>query len=122
MRIVRDPKTGPSKCRSCGARIVWAVTDNGKRMPVDAQSSLDVQGTRLILWTDSEAPTVQRVSSRGAFEVARGELYAGPTWGAHWGTCPSAAEHRSYQADRLEGPREAVHRQLSLSILKGGRQ
>lgn len=24
-------------CRSCGAEIVWAVTDSGKRMPVDAE-------------------------------------------------------------------------------------
>ena len=23
-------------CRSCGERIIWTVTENGKRMPVDA--------------------------------------------------------------------------------------
>jgi hypothetical protein len=28
-----------SGCRSCGARIVWAITSSGKRMPVDAASS-----------------------------------------------------------------------------------
>lgn len=25
-----------SRCRSCGAEILWAVTTSGKRMPVDA--------------------------------------------------------------------------------------
>lgn len=27
----------PSKCRSCGAEIVWALTANGKRAPFDAK-------------------------------------------------------------------------------------
>lgn len=26
-----------SECRSCGAEIIWAVTENGRKMPVDAQ-------------------------------------------------------------------------------------
>lgn len=25
----------PGKCRSCGADIIWTVTEAGKRMPVD---------------------------------------------------------------------------------------
>ena len=29
-----SPET--NHCRSCGAPIIWAVTENGKRMPVDA--------------------------------------------------------------------------------------
>jgi hypothetical protein len=28
-------------CRSCGAQIVWAVTEAGKRMPVDPEPSPD---------------------------------------------------------------------------------
>jgi hypothetical protein len=30
-----------SNCRSCGAEIIWCVTESGKRMPVDAQTSVD---------------------------------------------------------------------------------
>lgn len=30
-----------SACRSCGARVVWTVTENGKRMPVDEAPSAD---------------------------------------------------------------------------------
>lgn len=25
------------KCRSCGAKIIWAVTEKGRRMPIDPQ-------------------------------------------------------------------------------------
>ena len=28
-------------CRSCGAEVIWAVTENGKRMPVDAMPRED---------------------------------------------------------------------------------
>ncbi|HSS11799.1 MAG TPA: hypothetical protein VLL25_18065 [Acidimicrobiales bacterium] len=28
-----------AKCRSCRARIVWAVTENGKRIPLDEQTT-----------------------------------------------------------------------------------
>jgi hypothetical protein len=28
-----------SECRSCGAEIVWVVTDSGKRIPVDAETA-----------------------------------------------------------------------------------
>lgn len=28
--------TSKQYCRSCSAEIIWAVTENGKRMPVDA--------------------------------------------------------------------------------------
>jgi len=26
-----------SECRSCGASIIWAITSNGKRIPLDAE-------------------------------------------------------------------------------------
>jgi len=30
-----------TKCRSCGAEIIWAETVNGKKIPLDAQPRLD---------------------------------------------------------------------------------
>lgn len=30
-----------TNCRSCGAEIVWVLTKNNKRMPVDASSMLE---------------------------------------------------------------------------------
>lgn len=32
-----DPKAVIVGCRSCGARIVFAITSKGKRMPVEAE-------------------------------------------------------------------------------------
>jgi len=32
-----------SKCRSCGAEIVWLKTDRGKNIPVDAEDVVDEQ-------------------------------------------------------------------------------
>lgn len=33
------PRPRPTRCRSCGARIVWLKTKTGKSMPVDAPST-----------------------------------------------------------------------------------
>lgn len=70
-----------STCRSCGARVIWTVTENGKRMPVDEAPA---QGGRFVLELDGE--TV----------VAR---YAAPPNGAgyasHFSTCPNAGAWRS---------------------------
>ena len=29
----------PTTCRSCGARIVWMMTSNNRRMPVNAETA-----------------------------------------------------------------------------------
>ncbi len=64
------------KCRSCGALIVWVVTQNGKRMPVDAQPS-----------------------EKGNLRIDNGVAYVepayeGPKYLSHFATCKQAAQHR----------------------------
>lgn len=67
------------KCRSCGARVVWAVTEHGRRMPLDAEP---VAGGTFTLTT------------------SRGELVATSTPGvelgyvSHFATCPQAGAWR----------------------------
>jgi hypothetical protein len=34
-------QTAPTYCGRCGAQIVWGVTENGKRMPVDVGTTVD---------------------------------------------------------------------------------
>jgi hypothetical protein len=58
-------------CRSCGAQIVWTVTENGKRMPL------------------SKATEQRRYLIDG--DVCRSVL----VYQSHWADCPSAAQHRS---------------------------
>ena len=55
-----------TKCRSCGALIVWLTTSTGKLMPVDAASVKP--GTQM-------------------FSAEAGHV-------SHFATCPNAAKHR----------------------------
>lgn len=70
-----------AKCRSCGAEIVWTITEAGKRMPMD----------------------VEPMTIRGAFELIGPILPDGhiqafaaspKLYRSHFATCPNAAEHR----------------------------
>jgi hypothetical protein len=66
------------QCRSCGSSIIWAVTDSGKRMPVDARSHAD---GKLRLRVDSDG-TVH------VFYDTTTSPY--PKFRAHFATCPDA--------------------------------
>lgn len=69
-----------SRCRSCGAEIVWAVTDVGKKMPVNAAPS---ERGNVIL---------RREGGRVSAEVV-GEKRAGLRV-SHFTTCPNAGNWR----------------------------
>lgn len=63
-----------SSCSSCGAAIVWAVSDRGRRMPLDAQPQ------RLFtLDTELRPPA----------------CHSTLVYTSHFATCPNAAQHRS---------------------------
>jgi hypothetical protein len=80
-----------SACRSCGAAIVWAVTPEGRRMPVDADP---VDGGNVLL-----APAVEPGGSPTATVVGKRvqpSLFGddGPRYVSHFATCPDSAKHR----------------------------
>lgn len=68
-------------CKSCGADILWALTDDGKKAPLDAK------------------PTGKVIVLDGFVYADQGELLP-PTakvvdgYVSHFSTCPNAAEHR----------------------------
>ena len=69
-----------SRCRSCEAEIIWALTVNGRRIPLDAEPA--------------ERPT-------GLFKLIPGELEplavsaaADLVYISHFATCPNDDEHR----------------------------
>lgn len=66
-----------STCRSCGAEILWAVTANGKRMPLDAQPVPGLFAIRDLPGHDPEA-TSPPIS----------------VYRSHFATCPNADQHR----------------------------
>jgi hypothetical protein len=70
-----------AECRSCGAAIVWAITEEGKRAPFDAEP-IDMRGTfALVEFMDPE-----RVEAQSSSRDRR--------YRSHFATCPNAAEHR----------------------------
>jgi hypothetical protein len=66
---------GASKCRGCGADIVWTVTEAGKRMPIDPKPE-----KRLVL--------MRRDGIENPIAMAR------DTYMSHFATCPKAADFR----------------------------
>lgn len=58
-----------SKCKSCGAQIMWTRMDSGKSMPLDAEPE------KRIVMTAASARVVD-------------------TYTSHFTTCPNADAHR----------------------------
>jgi hypothetical protein len=73
----------PELCRSCKARIVWAIGPGGKWMPFDAEPNPD--GTWRFF---GDVPRAEHVATERRVELA-GQLHM-----THWATCPHADEHR----------------------------
>jgi hypothetical protein len=69
-------------CRSCGAEIEWAVTETGRRIPLDADD--DPNGNlRVYSTTEGGAPVV-RVCDAGTGDRV-----------SHFVTCPDAKTWRA---------------------------
>lgn len=85
VRFASDREDLMTKCRSCDAEVVWAKTQAGRKMPLDAQP---VEG-----WSDLRGLFVLRDG------VALGAVTAAPRAGepvyrSHFATCPHANQHR----------------------------
>jgi hypothetical protein len=72
-------------CRSCNAPIIWAVTDRGRDMPVNAEPSAD--GSVQLVGREGQAPLakVLKVADRfGKTNLRR----------SHFADCPDAPRWR----------------------------
>jgi hypothetical protein len=70
-----------SKCRGCGAEIIWATTElSGKAVPLDVM----VEKRFLILHYDADKPCVRLHD----------------TYMPHFATCPKASEFRKNQSGK----------------------
>jgi len=88
-----------SRCRSCKEPIIWTVTSNGKRMPVDADPVKAARGFRIDEQLLDEAqmgfdedelrPGKDVVATFTATPAPGERLYI-----SHFATCPDANEHR----------------------------
>jgi len=72
-------------CRSCHAPIIWTVTANGKRMPVDADPVGTPRGFRVDESDQDDTPVATFTAAPAIGE----KLYQ-----SHFSTCPNADQHR----------------------------
>lgn len=83
-------------CRSCGAPIRWAVTTNGRRIPIDAEPhpegnlAIAGQGAGGRISFD---PTV-RLIPKAQLDDFRQKHPGTPLYLSHFATCPNADTHR----------------------------
>lgn len=68
-------------CRSCGAEIIWCVTESGKRIPVDRAPSKI--GNLELVDQGNDPPLAKTASAEAKWKFV-----------SHFATCPHAAKHR----------------------------
>ncbi len=75
-------------CRSCGAPIVWARTNSGKAMPVDAEP---VEDGNVVLRTGPDQSVTAYVLSKRDAEGIQLDMYVSrDLYVSHFTTCPTA--------------------------------
>lgn len=77
-------------CRSCRRPILWAITANGHRAPVD---SVPVPAGNLRL-SRTQAGVTRRVELLVGVELERARSAGERLYLSHFATCPDAAAHR----------------------------
>ena len=100
IRVVPDraPADGPSACAECGSAIIWALTEAGRRMPVDLEPRA---GGRFELFAeyfpDGEPVEagIHRVRTRPEERPA-----SSPAWWPHWATCARRPRRRGWEGLR----------------------
>ena len=77
-------------CRSCGKSIMWAKTDGGSNIPLDAEYVLDTGQVPVPVsgWFVIDGATVHRVK-KGTTLPPGSRRHV-----SHFATCPNAAQHR----------------------------
>ena len=94
----------PVPCRSCGALILWTVTEKGARMPVDAESS---PAGNIDLLCPIGKPMVaiylrkDEIAARSAAAIERGGTPPALRT-SHFASCPYAEFHRKKPAAQAQ--------------------
>jgi hypothetical protein len=85
-----------AQCKTCGAEIIWTITERGKKMPVDVSPAKDgnVLLKQLFDPEDGKEKWYATVLRGEAGEIHRASPGA-PAYTSHFKTCPDAKEHRS---------------------------
>lgn len=82
-----------TRCRTCGAPIVWAVLPSGRRMPVDRDPSPAGQ-IRLETDGETDGETDRRAVVLNAADASAARHAGEALYLSHFATCPDADGHR----------------------------
>lgn len=108
IRIAGEKRTGPAKCRYCGERIVWAISDHNRRVAVNAQVSFDTDA-QVVLWNMGDDDDDPQLVSTVALMELRFDLqpWPGQRWTLHpaAGKCVGTSPTTSPQLSLLNGGR-----------------
>ena len=89
-----------SKCKGCGADIVWIKTTAGKAMPCDAEPKLykaDKRGKAIFITPNGETIKGSEVFQPEDIQKATGVGYI-----PHWATCPAAKTFKKNKGEMEE--------------------
>lgn len=85
-----------SKCRGCGAELVWGRTSNGKAIPLDAKPTID---GNVLLTGETRWGRLARILPKDELAIAR-ELFESDRnlYLPHFASCPNASDFRRTMA------------------------
>lgn len=78
-----------SRCRSCQAPILWALTEKGRRMPLDQEPYTGPEPAGLFVLRAGVGAGPPK-----AIAVTPDAFPGEPVYRSHFSTCPNAKEHR----------------------------
>lgn len=81
-------------CKSCPALVIWALTVNGKAMPVDAKAVANGNIELEAAGDPREPPTAHYLDKLGQREVDGKRRAPMLRYVSHFATCEFAEQHR----------------------------
>lgn len=86
----RNPPGTAVDCKSCGAPMVWAISEKGKPIPCDVKPA--EKGSLFLFRRPDKIEAIYYLSKHPSAVRARARGQAKHL--AHWATCPRAEQYR----------------------------
>jgi hypothetical protein len=77
------------RCKSCTHEIIWAETESGKRIPLDAAPASDGNLMLVVERIRGERRLIAKMWTQALFDEYEPAAYV-----SHFATCPDADKHR----------------------------
>jgi hypothetical protein len=85
-----------SKCRSCGAPVIWTITEGeGKTMPVDAEP---VEDGNIRLEERGQKTNMGTPAPTAIYDTTESLFGSSNRYVSHFATCPEATQWRKENA------------------------